>query len=109
MVVARMSVWKFKSGQRENAVDTIESIKERVHRTEGFRGDLFLLSKEDPDSETVVAFWEDERTERASAGGIFQVAIRELEKYLASPPEVSHFTVYSVTTQEIMPQMAKPM
>lgn len=108
MVVARMSVWKFKSGRREDAFDAIERIKANAQKTDGFMGHLFLMPQENPDSMTAISLWENEEAERSSMQGLFQEASRDLMEYIASPPDVMMYQVYSANVSDVKPQMAQP-
>jgi len=113
MVVARMTVWKYKSGQRERALATLDKIM--ATGTRGFRGDVILLSREDPDSEVILTFWDDEEAMKASAeqifhpGGTLKGPLEELEKYLTSPPEVKDFKVYAARAKEVKPEITQPV
>jgi len=92
MVVARMSIWKFKGGQREAAFNTLErTAAEESRRTRGYRGSLQLLSVEDPDAGIIITLWEDEDALNASAHGLFKGAVQELKQYVAAPPRVEKY------------------
>ncbi|HDR74346.1 MAG TPA: hypothetical protein ENN85_10670 [Methanoculleus sp.] len=112
MVVARMTVWKYRSGQREEALETLDKIMAIGMR--GFRGDVILLSEEDPDSEVILTFWDDEDAMEASAEqlyhptGALKEPLEELEKYLTGPPEVKEFRVYSARAREVTPAITRP-
>jgi heme-degrading monooxygenase HmoA len=113
MVVARMTVWKYKSGQREKALETLEQIM--AIEMSGFRGDLILLPRDDPDSEVIVTLWKDEEEMKASAEQLFQAQgalagpLKEMEKFLTGPPEIKEFRVHSSRLQEVRPEIAQPM
>lgn len=109
MVVARMSVWKFKSGRRESAFDAIERIKASAQKTDGFMGHLFLMPQENPDSMTAISLWENEEAAKSSMQGLFQEASRDLTEYISSPPEVTTYRVYSANVSDVRPQMAQPV
>jgi heme-degrading monooxygenase HmoA len=113
MVVARMTVWRYKSGQREKALETLQEVMST--EMSGFRGDVVLLSSEDPDSEVIITFWEDEEAMKASAGEIFREqggfkgVFREMEQFLSGPPEVKNFRVHSAEVERVTPEIAKPI
>jgi heme-degrading monooxygenase HmoA len=113
MVAARMTVWKYKSGQREKALDTLDEIMSIG--MSGFRGDVILLSTEDPDSEVIITFWDDEEVMKASADQLFKAEgalaepLAKLEKFLAGPPEITNYKVYSARAQEVTPEIARPV
>ncbi len=113
MVVARMTHWTYKSGQREKALETLDEIM--AIGMSGFRGNVILLSEEDPDAEVIITFWEDEAAMRASAEQLFHPEgalkgpLERLEKYLSGPPEVKDFAVYSARVREVKPEAARPV
>ncbi len=108
MVVARIVVWKFKSGQREAAYDVLEEAKQKARNVDGFSGHLFLLPSEDPDTEIVVSLWENEEVYQASLQSTFKEASQNLEKYLAAPPDVMKYAVYSAEVETVKPELVKP-
>jgi heme-degrading monooxygenase HmoA len=94
MVVARMSLWKFKKGQREAAFSFLNrAFGEDARKTRGFRGSIDLTSSEDPNSGVIITLWEDDKAQEASAGGLFMKAAKELETYIEAPPEVRNYRV----------------
>jgi heme-degrading monooxygenase HmoA len=109
MVVARVSTWKFKQGQRDNAFAALDKRSEEADRTRGFRGYLDLLSDDDPDAAIVITLWEDEETRSASQRGIFQGATQDMERYLTGPPDVKNYRVREIQIKETPPEIAKPM
>ena len=96
MVFARVASWKFKHDQRKRGFDVLEnSVAELVRRTEGFRGSLILLSREDANLGIVITLWNSEEEEKIFAEDVFKKAVQELEPFVMGPPEVTHHTVYS--------------
>jgi len=95
MVFARMSIWKFKHGQREEAFKKLdESIpRATVGSTKGFRGFLQLLSNDDPELGIIITFWESEDALKSSGKGVFRDAVRTLEQFVDSPPDVKNYRV----------------
>jgi len=106
---ARLSLWKYTSSQREKALDTLEKYYGVAGRIPGFQGGFTLLSLDDPDSEVLITIWEDEEAMRASAQGLFRDTSRDLERYLAGPPEVKSYRVRSAEVREIQLELARPM
>ncbi|WP_301662809.1 antibiotic biosynthesis monooxygenase family protein [Methanoculleus frigidifontis] len=110
MVVARMTRWKYKSGQREKALETLDEIM--AIGMSGFRGDIILLAEEDPDTEVIVTFWDDDAAMKASAAQLFHPEgdlkgpLEQLQKYLTGPPEVTDFTVYAARARDVRPGAA---
>jgi len=97
MLFARMSVWKFKLGQREKGLNKLdESISNVARTTKGFHGFMQLLSDDAPDCATIITLWESEDALKASAKGVFKDATKMLEQYVDSPPSVSNFKVTDV-------------
>ncbi|MDK2889889.1 MAG: Antibiotic biosynthesis monooxygenase [Methanoculleus sp.] len=108
MVVARLSTWKFKPGQRDAALEVISKKGDEAGETKGFRGYLFLMPSDDPDAAVLTTLWEDEESLQASSEGIFREVSGEVERYTASPPEVKKLHVHSAEIAEIVPELAKP-
>ena len=108
MVVARMSTWKFKSGQRDSALEIISKKDDDPEKMKGSRGYLFMVPSEDPDAGVFITLWEDEESLQASREGIFKEVARDVEKYAASPPEVKKLQVHSAEIAEIAPEIVKP-
>ncbi len=96
MVLARVATWRFKPNQRKTGFDALEkSVTQLFHNSEGFRGSLVLLSREDPDLGIIVTLWNSEELERAFSEGVFQLAIKELKPFVTGPPEIALHTVFS--------------
>jgi quinol monooxygenase YgiN len=96
MVFARMSKWHFKKGKREIAFLEIDRILNTATRNvEGFRGYMSLLSREDPNTATVVTLWQDEETLKQTLAGTIQDAVRIVQDSLESPPRIENFRVFS--------------
>ncbi len=98
MYFARVSVWTFKKGQREKGLDKLasaepqqQSVSDLARSTKGYRGSLQLLSEDKPDCATIITLWESEKARKNSSKGVFKDAIKEVEPYLESPPDVSNF------------------
>ncbi len=107
MVVARMSTWKFKPGQRDAAIEVISKEGDAAEK-KGSRGHLFLMPAEDPDAGVFITLWEDEESLQASREGVFKGISRDIEQYTASPPEVKKLHVHSAEIAEIAPEIVKP-
>lgn len=108
MVIARMSAWKFRPGQRDAALEVISKKGDDAERMQGFRGYLFLMSFEDQDAAILITLWEDEESLQASRESIFKDAMQDVERYTASPPEVKKLHVHSAEIAEIAPEIARP-
>ncbi|WP_214083992.1 putative quinol monooxygenase [Methanoculleus sp.] len=108
MVVARITVWKFKSGQREAAIGVLEEAKKQARKIDGYSGHLFLLPSEEPDTEIVVSLWENEEVYQASMQSLLQEVSQNLDKYIVSPPDVMKYTVFSAEVEAVKPELVKP-
>ena len=96
MVLARMSVWHFKSGKREDAFSEIDRVLNlETRHTDGFRGYLSLLSSEDKNLAAVLTLWRDEDTLRKSEKGVFAEVTKRIQDSLKDQPQVSHYRVFS--------------
>ena len=96
MVLARMSFWKFKPGQMERGFTVLDdSLADIARGTKGFRGNLTLLSKDDPDVGVVITIWENEEALEASLGAVFQESIKKIAQFVVSPPEVKNYRVFT--------------
>jgi heme-degrading monooxygenase HmoA len=96
LVFARMSTWHFKKGKRETAFLEIDRVLETATRhVEGFRGYMSLLSREDPNTATVLTLWQDEETLKKTEGGTLQDAVKKVQNSLESPPCIENFRVFS--------------
>jgi len=96
MVVARMSFWKFKPGQREPGFNLLDdTLAEMARRTKGFRGNITLLSRDDPNIGVVISLWETEDALKASYEAVFQKAIKMIEQFVTGPPDAKNYRVFS--------------
>ena len=96
MVLARMSIWHFKKGKRDEGFAELDLLLNSLSQsTQGFRGYMSLLSKENSNSATVLTLWQDEQALEASEKGVFTKAIAKVQALLESPPRVENFRVFS--------------
>ena len=96
MVLARMSIWHFKKGKRDEGFAELDLILNSLSQsTKGFRGYMSLLSKEDSNAATVLTLWQDEGSLEASEKGVFTDAIAKVQALLESPPHTANFRVFS--------------
>jgi heme-degrading monooxygenase HmoA len=100
-ILARVASWEFKPDQRKSGFELLEnSVLELVRRTEGFRGSLTLLSRDDANLGIIIILWNSEESEKVYADGVFKVTTQNLEPFVTGPPEVTHHTVYSVELKQ---------
>ncbi len=91
-----MSTWCFKKGKREEAFSELDLILNGLaEHTGGFRGYLSLLSLIDPNAATVLTFWQDEESLKASEMGVYAQAVRKVQIFLEKPPTTENFRVFS--------------
>jgi quinol monooxygenase YgiN len=87
-----MSDWKFKAGQREQAIAELDKdISNQARHSEGYHGSMILLSTEDSDSAIIITLWTDQNTMQASSKAVFSDAIKAIEQYTVNPPNVRNF------------------
>ena len=97
MVLARISIWHFKKGKREEGFAELDRILNTSTRhTSGFRGYISLLSKEDSNKATVLTLWQDQNSLEASEKGVFTSAIKKVEDAIESAPHLENFRVFSI-------------
>jgi quinol monooxygenase YgiN len=96
LVLARLSIWNFKKGKREEGFAELDRILNSTTRhTKGFRGYISLISRNDQDSTTILTLWQDGESLEASEKGVYSLAIEQVQDYLESPPQVKSFRVFS--------------
>ena len=96
MVFARMSTWRFKKGKCELAFLEIDRILNTATRhVEGFRGYMSLLSREEPDTATIITLWQDEETLNKTSTGTILDAMRTVQDSMEGPPRIENFRVFS--------------
>ncbi|HTY75199.1 MAG TPA: antibiotic biosynthesis monooxygenase family protein [Candidatus Nanoarchaeia archaeon] len=96
MVLARMSIWCFKKGKREEAFAELDRILSSLSQNvTGFRGYMSLLSKEDLTAAVVLTIWQDEEALEASEKGVFADAIKKVQGLLETTPRIENYKVYS--------------
>jgi len=96
LVLARLSIWNFKKGKREEGFAELDRILNSTTRhTKGFRGYISLISRNNQDSSTILTLWQDEETLEASEKGVYALAIEQVRDFLESPPQVMSFRVFS--------------
>jgi heme-degrading monooxygenase HmoA len=96
LVLARLSVWHFKKGQRKDAFSELDGILNTLTRnTRGFRGYMSLLSQDDPNAATILTLWQDEECLEASEKDVFAGAVDKVHSSLESPPHLERLRVFS--------------
>jgi quinol monooxygenase YgiN len=92
ILFARMSDWKFKVGQREQAIAELDKdISNQARQSEGYHGSMILLSTSDSDSAIIITLWADENAMQASSKEVFSDAIKAIEQFVVNPPNVRNF------------------
>lgn len=106
MVFARMSSWTFKKDKAEEGFLELDSqLNNLTRQTEGFRGYMSLLPSEDHDQAVILSLWQDQEALDASEKGAFIELTKRLESYLAKPPTIKSFRVFST---ELFQRHEKP-
>lgn len=106
MVFARISNWTFKKEKAEEGFLELDSQLDSLTRqTEGFRGYMSLLSREDTSNAVILTLWQDEEALAASEKDSFVQLIEKIEPYLEKPPTSSSFRVFST---ELFQRHEKP-
>ncbi len=96
MVVARMSIWTFKKGMREDGFSMLDlTMTELTRKTKGFRGLLTFLSRDNNEKGVIITLWENEEALEDSSAGIFKATIQKLEPYIIGPPQVENYRTFS--------------
>jgi quinol monooxygenase YgiN len=96
LVLARLSIWAFKKGKREEGFAELDKILNSATRhTKGFRGYISLISQDDLDGSTILTLWQDEESLEASEKGVYSLAIAKVEDFLEGLPQVKNFKVFS--------------
>jgi heme-degrading monooxygenase HmoA len=96
LLYVRMSIWHFKDGKRGEAFPKIDNTLEHsVQRTHGFRGFMTLLSDDDSNKLTVLTFWKDIDSLKASEKGVLADTINEIEELIKGKVQVTNYNMYS--------------
>ncbi len=91
-----MSVWHFKEGKSEKGFSELDLLLNTLaHQTEGFRGAISLLDKDDPNEVTIITLWIDEESLERSEKGVFAQAINRVQDSIVSPPKIKNYRVFS--------------
>jgi len=106
VVFARISNWTFKKEKAEEGFLELDSqLNSLTRQTEGFRGYMSLLSREDTSNAVILTLWQDEEALAASEKDSFVQLIEKIEPYLEKPPTSSSFRVFST---ELFQRHEKP-
>lgn len=101
MVLARLSTWTFKKGQREEGFSTLDLVLSTTTRnTRGFRGSLALISRDDPNNALFLTMWSDEEALVASESGVFKEASEKVKAFLEKGPAVVNYRVFSAELKQ---------
>lgn len=95
MVLARMTIWKFKPGKLEQGINVLYEALTGLARSEnGFLGSVSLLSQDDENTITTMSIWETEEA-RTDSERLWKKAYETLKESLVGFPEVKKSRVYS--------------
>jgi len=96
LVLARLSIWIFKKGKREEGFAELDKILNSATRhTTEYRGYISLISQDDPGGSTILTLWQDEESLEASEKGVYSLAIAKVQDFLEGIPQVKNFKVFS--------------
>jgi heme-degrading monooxygenase HmoA len=96
VVLARMSFWYFKKGERDEGFSELDRILNTLAQdSEGFRGYMSLLSFEDPNAVTILTLWQDEDALKKSEQDVFARAIKKVQDSLERVPRIENYRVFS--------------
>ena len=96
MVLARMTVWHFKEGNREKGFSELDIILNTLaHQTEGFRGAISLLDNDDPNTVTILTLWIDKEALERSEKDVFSQALKRVQDSIDTPPKIKNYQVFS--------------
>jgi quinol monooxygenase YgiN len=96
MVLARLTVWKFKKGQREAAFQKLDNfLNESTRHAEGFRGYMSMFSIQDPNQASTLTLWQDEDALEKSEKGVFVESIIKIQDALEGEPKTESYKVFS--------------
>jgi len=96
LVLARMTVWHFKEGKRDEGFLALDLILNTLaHQTEGFRGAISMLSRDDPNAATILTLWVDKEALERSEKEVFSQALIKASDSIDSPPKIENYSVFS--------------
>ena len=96
LVLARMTIWHFKAEDREKGFSELDIILNTLaHQTEGFRGAISLIDKDNPNTVTILTLWVDDEALKRSEQVVFQEALKRVKDHIINPPEMKNYQVFS--------------
>ncbi len=96
MVLARMTIWRFKEGMGEKGFSELDIVLNTLaHQTEGFRGAISLLDNDDSNTVTILTLWVDKESLDMSEKEVFQEALKRVQESLEQPPQIKNYKVFS--------------
>jgi quinol monooxygenase YgiN len=96
MVLARVTIWRFKQGTREAAFLELDNfLNTSTRHAEGFRGYMSMFSTDDPNIATTLTLWQDEDSLKTSETGVFVETIQKIQGCLDGEPKTDTYRVFS--------------
>ncbi len=104
MVLARLSKWVFKNGKRERGFNELDStMADQARTTQGFRGVISLLSRDDPNVGIIITLWNDEEALQASEADVFKSSVQKISEYVAEPPIMQNYRLFTAELRALTP------
>ena len=66
-----------------------------AHQTEGFRGAISMVSRDDPNTATILTLWVDKEALQRSEKDVFSEALKKAKDTIDSPPKIENYSVFS--------------
>jgi hypothetical protein len=100
MTYARLSVWRFKKGQRQIGLKTLgDYYLPKIRAMKGYRGHLHLIDEKDPNTIVLVTICDEENEALNLKKELFTKISKELEEYFQITPDI---TLYKVKSAELL-------
>ena len=101
MVYANLVTWKFKSGMREKALETIDKHGDEGMKTEGFKGMLAFDSVDDPNTAYILSLWDSEESLDEAREGLIKSIQGEIRDMAAEPPAMKILKAREMAAQMV--------
>lgn len=101
IMLARISNWTFKKEKRNDGFAELDLMMDTLARkTRGFRGELNLISRDDPNTGIIITLWDNEESLKASEALVFETALQRVKDYLAVAPKPGNHRVFSAELRQ---------
>jgi len=100
MTYARLSVWRFKKGQRQIGLKALsDDYLPKIKSMKGYRGHLHLIDEKDSDTMVLVTMCDEEDETLNLKKELFNKITKELEEYFQITPDI---TTYKIKSAELL-------